>query len=582
MLRGRKIAIGTAAGVAALLVLAACGSSGGSGGTSSGKSSTLADCQNNPNTCNSGTVKKGGTLRFAAEKNFTGWSQLNSADNTSDFIYALQAVNPWVTLGLPNGDFQFNNDLVSSVKLTKESPQTLQIDINPKAVWSDGTAVSADDFRYTAAIQTPKQCGKCTPASTAGFDQVKSVTASNNNKTVTVEFATVYPDWQGLYQNVLPAHLAAKHEAVAIDALLANPAKLADSFNNYFVKTVPTWSNGPYKIQSWTNNGSLILVPNTSWWGTAPNLDKIVFTYVKDSSQEPTGLANKEFDMIYPQPQVDLVQQVKAIPGVDASTESGLQWEHFDLNFKNKVIGANKALRQAMFTAVNREQLIAKTVGQFATSTKVLNNHMFVPSQTGYKATNGDSPQGTGNLDKAKELLTTAGFKGVGTKLVAPDGTAVPTLRIRYTSGNAIRQQECELFKEAVAGLGVSVKIVPTDDLSTTLDSGDFDIIVFAWVDTPFPISGAYQIFTTGQSSNYGEYSNTQVDALLKQAASSTDAGKNRDSLNKADELLWQDAYNLPLYQKPVFMAVYKNFKNMRPNSGAAGFGINMREWGVT
>ena len=43
---------------------------------------------------------------------------------------------------------QVNTDLLESVEATSTSPLTIQYVINPKAVWSDGVPVTADDFIY--------------------------------------------------------------------------------------------------------------------------------------------------------------------------------------------------------------------------------------------------------------------------------------------------------------------------------------------------------------------------------------------------------------------------------------------------
>ena len=185
--------------------------------------------------------------------------------------------------------------------------------------------------------------------------------------------------------------------------------------------------------------------------------------------------------MIYPQPQVDLVAQVRRIPGVSSAVGLGLSWEHFDLNLQNSYL-ADPALRTAMFTAVDRQAIIDKTVGQFTSKIKPLNNHNFVPQQSGYQDVVSETGQGSGNLARAKQILTAAGYKIDGGHLVTPIGMPVPPMRIRYTIGNQVRQVECELFAQQVKPLGITVEVVPTDDLGATTSRGDYDIVVFAWI----------------------------------------------------------------------------------------------------
>ncbi|HEY4455533.1 MAG TPA: ABC transporter family substrate-binding protein, partial [Pseudonocardiaceae bacterium] len=129
--------------------------------------------------------------------------------------------------------------------------------------------------------------------------------------------------------------------------------------------------------------------------------------------------------------------------------------------------------------------------------------------------------------------------------------------------------------------LGIKVTPVSTDDLGTTLDSGDFDIIVFAWVASPYPFAGGAQNWITGGGGNYGKYSNPQVDKLINDANAETDVTKATQELNDADQLMANDAYVLPLYQKPTIIASRDNIANIRNNSTLDSPTYNMAEWGL-
>lgn len=108
-----------------------------------------------------------------------------------------------------------------------------------------------------------------------------------------------------------------------------------------------------------------------------------------------------------------------------------------------------------------------------------------------------------------------------------------------------------------------------------------YDIIVFAWVASPFPSSNAQQNWVTGGGGNYGGYSNKKVDALVSQAVGETDAAKAATLLNQVDSLMVQDAYELLLYQKPTFLALQTRFVNMRDNATNVGPPYNTAEWGL-
>ena len=556
-----------AVGVASLLVVSACGG-GGSKSTTNAKNSSLADCANNPNTCNGGQTKQGGTITYTIEKKVTGWNLLDMDTNTFDFQEMLDGVLP-IGPFIPTPDLKFslNTDLMVSADQTSTSPQTLVYKINPNANWSDGTPINADDFIWQWKTQDGTDCTGCAAATTAGYDQIQSVTGSDNGKTVTVVMKTPYSDWKGLFGPIYPAHIANAHGDLAAGW-------------KYLNETQPTYSGGPYQISDFQKDASVTETPNPKWYGkTKPALDKLVFRIITDQTQEVPALQNNEVQVIYPQPNADIVSQAKQINGVQSAVGKGLQWEHLDFNLKNPLLGDVK-LRQAIFTAISRKDIIAKTIGQFVPNAQPLNSHNFIPGMDGYKDAVTASGQGSGDIDKAKQLLTSAGYTGVGTALKTPDGKDV-TLKMMYTEGNTLRQQTCELVQNELAALGIKVTVTPITSLGKTLSSGAYDLIIFAWINTPAIFAGAYQTWYSTSDSNYGHWTNPQSDQLLKAAESETDPAKAQSDLQQQDTILTNDAYVLPLFQKPDFLAVYQNIANIRDNATQVGPPYNVQDWGM-
>ena len=564
----------------ATVLLAACGGGGGAGGGGQRQTgSAFAACEANPNTCNSaepGKLRQGGQLIFAIEKNVVNWNVLSNEGNVFENGEVLKPVLPYTFVTQPDLTEVMNTDLLDSATVTNTNPETIVYKIKTNAMWSDGTPITAEDFSYDWKVLNGRDCPGCSASTTSGYDQVHSVVGSDNGKTVTVTLAKPFTDWKQLWSSgspIYPAHIAAQHGGIT------TPQGLAASFT-WFGKNAPTYSGGPFQIDNVTNNESVTLVPNPKWYGPRPKLDRLIYRIITDANQEPTALQNHEVQVIYPQPQVDLVQQVRRIPGVSSFVGLGLSWEHVDFNLQNNYL-ADPALRTAMFTAVDRQAIIDKTVGQFTNKIKPLNSHNFVPQQSGYEDVVSETGQGSGNLARAQQILAAAGYKIDGGQLTTPFGMPVPPMRIRYTIGNQIRQVECELFAQQVKPLGITVQVVPTDDLGATTSRGDYDIVVFAWVDTPFPYGGAVQLWGTGQGNNFGRYSNPDVDRLIAAAGSQTDASLAQETLNQADRRLTKDAYVLPLYQKPTFLAVYDSIANVRNNSSLDGPPYNVANWAL-
>jgi glutathione transport system substrate-binding protein len=493
---------------------------------------------------------------------------------------ALSGLIPQVYKAQPDGKLKINSDLMVSAELTNQSPQTVVYKIQPNAMWNDGTAISADDFNLAWRWNSGDKahCTKCVPASVSGYELIKSIVGSDNGKTATVTFqdGKVYADWKGLFSTdgLYPAHLATKQ---GFD--LSKPEGV-NSASDWFSTEVPKWSGGPFVIDTFNKGQSIVLKKNDKWYGkTKSSLDKLVFKFVVEQGSLAPALTNKEILGAFPQPNANLVTQMGQIPGVISKIGHGYNWEHIDINTSNKYL-AEVALRQAIFTAINVKTVIDKTYGVFDKESKPLGSHNFFPGDPHYKDVVTGTGQGSGDLEKAKKILTDAGYKIEGGKLVTKTGEAVPPLRFRHTKGNQLRQTTAELVQAALKNIGVDVKIEITETLGKTLSSHDFDMIIFAWVGSPLFQSAAEQNWLTGGGGNYGQYSNPEVDKLVKSAAREFNADKAADVLNQADEIMSKEAYVLPISQKPTYVATYSDWVNIRNNSSQWSPTYNIEEWG--
>ncbi|HEV2347420.1 MAG TPA: ABC transporter family substrate-binding protein [Actinocrinis sp.] len=574
--RFRQLAAWPAAGTLVLgLTVTGCGGTdGGSGLAADANLAGTAAADG----FNDATVQSGGKVTWAIGKTVENWNLLSADGNTFDSGQVLNGIYPYTFIANPSYSVAMNPDLLESAAQTGTSPQTVVYRIKQDAVWSDGVPIDADDFVYAWQVQNGADAN-IPNATSIGYDQIQSVTGSDGGKTVTVVFKTPFADWKSLFGPLYPAHVARQHGS-------------DEASFTWFGANPPTVSGGPFTVSSVSSDrSSVTLSRNAKYYGPAARLDQVVFRSITDSTQEPAALRNREVDGIYPQPQADLVNQVKSMGGaVTYHIDSGLQFEHFDFNLKNPVLGDKtwgKTLRTAMFTAVDRTDMLSKTIWQFQPTATTLDNRMFVHNQARYQDNLAKYGLGSGDAAKARKLLTDAGFKNAATggRLTAPDGATIPAFSLKYTAGDEIRQDESDLFAADMAKLGITVDVSPTDNLGATLSQSGtnytYDIVVFAWVATPFPASANQPLYVTGGGSNYGGYSNPEVDRWLNAAATATDPAAITTDLNKADDQISQDAYTLPLYQKPTLIAFDPKLGNVRDNSTQIGPTYDIQQWGL-
>ena len=159
---------------------------------------------------------------------------------------------------------------------------TVTMDINPDAVWDDGTPITVADFQCTseAILKTP---GSLT---TVGYDQITSVDQGTSDKQVVVKFKTVYAP----YKNLFSSSLIEK-------AKIANCADVSGD-----MQTNIPFSGRPWKIQTWSKD-QVILVPNDKYWNKseAPKVAKVVMVPKADTDTEIASIKSGESDFIFPQ-----------------------------------------------------------------------------------------------------------------------------------------------------------------------------------------------------------------------------------------------------------------------------------------
>jgi peptide/nickel transport system substrate-binding protein len=561
---------------AVLLALAACG-----GGSSNNNGTTGATTSAPGGSTKTVSVKSGGSLTFALDEDLAGFNVLNLAQNEFVLQEILDPVWPSVFGIPPSLKPTPNSSLVKSVKLTKKSPQTVVYKLNPKAKWSDGVPINATDFIYNWHAQSgsPKfkdKGGKpFEPASTSGYNQIKSITGSHGGKTVKVVFSKPFGDWKALFSPLIPAHISQK-------------VGFNEGWSNF--GSAEKVSGGPFMIQSYNKGSNLVEVPNPHYWGPKPKLSKLIFRFILDDSQQPPAVQNGEVNMVNPAlPGLDFYNATKSISGFQVSVEPGLEFQHIDFNEANPYL-AKASIRHAIAWGTDRNTIAKRSAGEIDSSLTALNNRIYMPTQPQYKDMSGSFSKFDPSL--AKKTLQKAGMTmgsdGYFRPNFGPEKGKPFTLNISTTAGVPVRAQIEQLFQSEMKAIGVKINIqnYTADKLFGTIGpKGQFDMIEFAWVSTPFA-SGNQSIYcsftnTSVCGSNWDHYADKKVDKTFNKALTTVNPTQAATLYNKADGLLWKDMATLPLFQQPQLFGWSSKFGNVFPNTSNIGIPWNATQWGV-
>jgi peptide/nickel transport system substrate-binding protein len=509
-------------------------------------------------------IQEGGTVRFAALAEPTGFNPSTSENNSPEVQNVVGNVFPSVFRAQPDFTVRLDGELMEGAELTSEQPQTVTYRIRGDAVWSDGTPIGADDFSYLWRRSNGSD-KRIDVASTTGYQDIESVTGSGDGKTVTVRFARPFADWRTLFSNLLPSHYVERQRGGWATGLDRRP------------ELIP--SGGPFRITRYERGQSLTLGRNPTYWGRPAHLDQIEFRFLPDAMAQADAMRNDEVDVIYgPQPQVDVVRTVQGLPGVVTQVQLGLSFEHITFNLAHPIL-RDVAVREAIALAIDRQQLLERTVGQISDRVRVLGNRIWLVGQPGYEDHSGG--YGRGDPAAAAARLEQAGWTEGGDGVRVRNGRKL-ALRYSTTQGVRGREQAGELLQDQLAKVGIALELRPIDPgtlFGERLPEGSFDIAAFAWIGGPAAVSGSRDTYITGTGLNYGKFSDPAVDALFEQATAELDPDRSTTLANQIDRKLWEGLPSIPLYQRPTFLAWRGTLRNVTENATTEGPLWNAESW---
>jgi peptide/nickel transport system substrate-binding protein len=265
--------------------------------------------------------------------------------------------------------------------------------------YSDGTPVKASDFPKTIerdyAVNSPgvgffsNIVGTDTIAKT-GKGTISGIDANDSAGTITIHLK----DPQGDFEYIMATEFA---------ALVPPNSPKKDSSTN------PLPSTGPYMIQSYKPNKSVVIVRNpnfdaSAFGGNVPagNPDKMTISILGDPGVALTGTLKGQYDYDFYQPPNDRLAELQSKYSNQIKVYTPANTFYYFMNTRVAPFD-NLKVRQAVNYAINREALV-RIYGGLATPTE----NVLPPTYPQYKKLN-LYPY---NVAKAKQLIKAAGATG--------------------------------------------------------------------------------------------------------------------------------------------------------------------------
>jgi peptide/nickel transport system substrate-binding protein len=540
----------------------------------------------------------GGAVSVNLDRPWSGFNPNTPAGADSSSTTLLTSVLPSAYVIDPKLTPEVNSDLLTSVEATSTSPLTIQYVINPRAVWSDGVPVDADDFLYAWQSQRgdgvdiggqPDQV-----ASTLGYRDVLSVVGSDppngehcttgvaadndvglcpNGKTVTVVFTTPFTDWRVMFDHMVPAHIARR----------VGWNHGFDTFN-----PADDLSAGPMVLQSVSSTSRAVLVPNPKWWGTPAVLHRVSVVVAPTQRAWTNALARGNQSVAQPT-RFDLnsLNIVSSLPNTQSAVEPSLNMYELVFNLTSPVV-EKQAARQAIAHALDRTALLARTFGAIEPELGVNQDHLAAASQPNYAASSAAGEYSTHDLATTDRLLRSIGYHQDATGDYVDTSGAPLTLRMAVETGDPWISEVATEITTQLHDAGITVTTVPVDGpagLTTAASTNAYEIALVTRTFSPFQ-SVTADWFSKDQGAlgandeqDWSNFDDPQVDQLFSQAEQALNPVTGASIYAQIDDQLWDQMVSLPLFSEPAFEANGVQVGNVQYNASPDGILWNLPLW---
>ncbi len=466
--------------------------------------------------------------------------------------YELAASNVLYSLGDRLYTYKLGTDQLEpqlATALPKISPDglTYTIPLRQGVVFHDGTPFNSEAMAFSLD-RFIKNGGK--PSSLLS-DLVESVKASGEYE-LTIKLKNAFAPFPSL---------------LAYASLCAVSPKAYEIGTGKFTPTNFV-GTGPYKLVQFSPN-SIRLDVFDKYWGKKPSNQGIDFEILTSSANLYNSVTTGAVDIAYQSFDPDQIvglQNRASSGGWQVIEAQSNVMNYMVLNTKQKPLDKPE-VRQAIASLVNRKLInerVLRNQGEPAYS--------MIPKTFDVSKPVFEEGYGDGNITKAKELLTKAGFSKENPL----------KLEVWYSSGSAIRQQIASLFGEyAKQQLGGIVQIQPQAVESATffanIRKGIYQSALLDWYpDFTDPDNYIQPLLSCtkgseatgceqGASQSQGSfYYSDRMNKLIQQERAEQNPQKRKQIFVEIQDLLAKDVPLIPLWQSKDYAFAKKGLQGVQ------------------
>ena len=507
------------------------------------------------------------------------------------------AAATWATLVVFTNDLKYAPDLAADVptlgnggvKVPGDGGDAMTITwtLRPGLKWSDGEALTCDDFKYAWEwVLDPDNVGVVL----SGYEDIGSFDCPSDTEMV-LHYKNIYEGYITTQLAPLPRHYL---EKIPVKDQVNGEGMKPDQVANLPV-------SGAFKFESVTPQQELRLVKNPNYTsfstGKPAHLDTVIFKWYGDADLMIAGYKAGENDVAtdlqdsdLPKVQ-DLGAEVSAIPALTYEfLRPNWSAEQCSLNpsITDRGTGcpmADPAMRQAIAYAVDKAEVNNRLLG----GTVQIANTAITPQAWFYA----DQTPASFDPAKAMEILDAAGWTVGADGIREKDGLkakielCTTTRQVRIDTLALVSDWLKDIGIEAVANPVDSTAIFAAYNESTretpcVLRRSNFDLALHAFTSSIDPL-GNYFNYHSSQfeptGANDAQVNDSQIDAALDAVKNSVDFQVIKDAMGEFQKVYVEKTVEVPLYYRAQVDLVAPKVGNFFGNPTQAGPTWNVVDW---
>ena len=314
-------------------------------------------------------------------------------------------------------------------------------------------------------------------------------------------------------------------------------------------------ATGPYMVTGFEVNTFIELAKYDGYWNGASDVDTITVKNIDDDSTRGMALQSGEMDIVQRVAWTDLPVFEADDQFVVYNTQ-GARTRILVFNYRNEML-QDLNVRKAIIASIDYDAL-AGVLGSGVSK-----------AGAPYPAS---APYGYDELEKqeydpeaAAALLAEAGYEDAdGNGYVEKDGQE---LAFTITYENTGYTTMLEAVQDMAKQCGIHFELQQVDSISDFKDNGNYDIVATNWqvLSTGDPQWFLDSMYKTGSSSNFAQYSNEELDAVIEKLAQTFDI-EGREALTiEAEKILLADAASIYLVGENNFVVANAKVQNVVP-----------------